>query len=85
MGPIHENPAQAVQAQLDLGATTAVAIHFGTFPLADDGQDEPLEALRTALRKAGPLRPRFWALGFGEGRDVPSDEAPAIDAQAPDR
>jgi L-ascorbate metabolism protein UlaG (beta-lactamase superfamily) len=71
MGMIHENPAQAVQAQRDLGASTAVAIHFGTFPLADDGQTEPLEALRVALQQAGPSRPRFWALGFGEGRDVP--------------
>jgi L-ascorbate metabolism protein UlaG (beta-lactamase superfamily) len=71
MGAIHESPAQAVQAQRDLGAGTAVAIHFGTFPLADDGQDDPLEALQAALKKAGPLRPRFWALGFGEGREVP--------------
>jgi L-ascorbate metabolism protein UlaG (beta-lactamase superfamily) len=82
MGPIHENPAQAVQAQLDLGASTAVAIHFGTFPLADDGQDEPLTDLRTALRNLGPSRPRFWVLGFGEGREVP---ASSVDAQAPDR
>ncbi len=73
MGAIHESPAQAVQAQRDLGASTAVAIHFGTFPLADDGQDEPVRALRAALRKAGPSAPRFWALGFGEGRDVPND------------
>jgi L-ascorbate metabolism protein UlaG (beta-lactamase superfamily) len=71
MGGIHENPSQAVQAQRDLGASTALAIHFGTFALADDGQDEPIQALRAALRRAGPLQPRFWVLGFGEGRDVP--------------
>ena len=40
-----------------------MAIHFGTFPLADDGQDEPQRAL------AG--QEHFWVLDFGEGRDVP--------------
>ena len=52
-------------------AATSVGIHFGTFHLADDGQDEPAMELRRAVEKAGEPRPRFWALEFGEGRDVP--------------
>jgi len=70
MGPVHENPAEAVQALKDLRAATAVAIHFGTFQLTDEGIDQPLADLETALAKEGP-RPRFLALGFGEGLDVP--------------
>jgi len=57
------SPEQAEKAGADLEAGISVAMHFGTFPLADDGQDEPQQAL------AG--KPRFWVLDFGEGRDVP--------------
>jgi L-ascorbate metabolism protein UlaG (beta-lactamase superfamily) len=69
MGRVHESPAQAAEAQRVLKAQTAVAIHFGTFPLADDGQDEPVEELRKAL--ATHPDQQFWVLDFGEGRDVP--------------
>lgn len=71
MGPVHETPAQAVDAMRDLGATTAVGMHFGTFELTDEGEDEPPADLAKALDAAGEPRPRFWVLGFGEGRDVP--------------
>ncbi len=68
MAPIHMSPAEAVQAALDLKATTAVPMHYGTFPLADDGEDEPVEVLEAVLKeKPAP----FAILGFGEGRDVP--------------
>jgi L-ascorbate metabolism protein UlaG (beta-lactamase superfamily) len=70
MGAVHTTPAEAVRAQLDLGAKVGVAIHFGTFPLADDGYHEPEKDLLTALDHASP-RPEFWVLDFGEGRDVP--------------
>jgi L-ascorbate metabolism protein UlaG (beta-lactamase superfamily) len=63
MAPVHMSPEQAQKAVADLEAGTSVAIHFGTFPLADDGQDEAQQAL------AG--KPRLWVLDFGEGREVP--------------
>ena len=61
MAPMHMSPAQAVQAQADLGAPVAVGMHFGTFQLADEGQDEA-QQVRSE---------RFWVLDFGEGRDAP--------------
>lgn len=68
MGPVHMSPKEAVQAALDLDARIAVPMHYGTFSLADDGEFEPVEALREAL----VARPApFAVLGFGEGRDVP--------------
>jgi L-ascorbate metabolism protein UlaG (beta-lactamase superfamily) len=70
MGGVHVTPAEAVAAHQALGASTSVAIHFGTFSLADDAQDDPPAALSAALAAQQP-RPRFWVLGFGEGRDVP--------------
>jgi L-ascorbate metabolism protein UlaG (beta-lactamase superfamily) len=74
MGSVHVSPAQAVQGQQDLGAKVAVGMHWGTFPLADEGCDEPVVALNKALdrtEKDSGVRPVFWVLGFGEGRDVP--------------
>ncbi len=71
MALVHLSPDEAVQAARVLGAGTSVAIHFGTFRLADDGQDAPVTLLNRALRSSRPEPLRFWALGFGEGRDVP--------------
>ncbi len=71
MSAVHMSPVQAVQASLDLQSTVAVPMHFGTFGLADDGEDEPVEALKTALlTKPAP----FKVLGFGEGLDVPPEQ-----------
>jgi hypothetical protein len=47
-----------------------VAIHFGTFRLADDGEDEPPLELKKEL-DARKEAHRFWTLDTGEGRDIP--------------
>jgi L-ascorbate metabolism protein UlaG (beta-lactamase superfamily) len=71
MGPIHMSPRQALLAHQDLEAGTSVAMHYGTFDLADDGETEPPEELRRAIAESKvPVKP-FWTLEFGEGRDVP--------------
>jgi L-ascorbate metabolism protein UlaG (beta-lactamase superfamily) len=69
MGPIHQSPAEAVQAAIDLGANFAVPMHYGTFALADDGEGEPLAELKAAMEKTPGSN--FVVVGFGEGRDVP--------------
>jgi L-ascorbate metabolism protein UlaG (beta-lactamase superfamily) len=71
MSAVHQTPAEAVAAADTLGAGTSVGIHFGTFSLADDGQDEPPAALSAALAAHPAPPPRLWVLGFGEGRAVP--------------
>ncbi len=71
MAGVHVSPEEAVVAHETLGAGTSVGIHFGTFPLADDGQDEPPLALRAALaRRPEGQRPRFLVLAPGEGRTL---------------
>lgn len=66
MGPIHCDPAGAVQIHDDVGSLQSVAIHFGTFPLADDGQTEPVDDLQTALAQKGIATDRFVALKAGQ-------------------
>jgi L-ascorbate metabolism protein UlaG (beta-lactamase superfamily) len=70
MGPVHTTPAQAVQAQIDLGARVGVGIHYATFQLADEGYHQPVRDLLTALDHKKE-RPDFRALSFGEPLDVP--------------
>jgi L-ascorbate metabolism protein UlaG (beta-lactamase superfamily) len=72
MSGVHIGPVEAVAAHDTLAAGTSLAIHFGTFPLGDDAQDEAPQLLEATLAKRGSARPRFWLLGFGEGRDVPA-------------
>ena len=45
MSPVHMTPEDAVRAHEILGAKTSIAIHHGTFQLADDGLDTPREQL----------------------------------------
>ena len=68
MSPIHCSPAQAVQIHFDVNASQSIATHFGTFPLADDGEDEPTTELAEALKQATLVKEKFLVLKEGEGR-----------------
>jgi L-ascorbate metabolism protein UlaG (beta-lactamase superfamily) len=46
MSPVHMSPDEAVRAHEILGAKTSIAIHHGTFQLADEGIDTPRKRLR---------------------------------------
>jgi L-ascorbate metabolism protein UlaG (beta-lactamase superfamily) len=50
MSSVHMNPEDAVRAHRILGARTSIAIHHGTFQLADEGLDTP----KTRLRECAP-------------------------------
>src|SRR5258706_15506303 len=63
---VHMNPEEAVQAHLDLEASTSVGMHFGTFQMTTEGIDEPLRALEDARRARNVEPSRFRPLGFGE-------------------
>ena len=72
MRPAHMNPADAVQAHLDLQARLSVAMHFGTFRLTDEARDEPPQQLGEALDARGVPRDRFRVLPPGQTLTVPS-------------
>jgi L-ascorbate metabolism protein UlaG (beta-lactamase superfamily) len=46
MSPVHMGPDEAVRAHGILGAQTSIAIHHGTFQLADEAIDTPRRELR---------------------------------------
>jgi L-ascorbate metabolism protein UlaG (beta-lactamase superfamily) len=71
MGEVHCSPRESVRAHKVLGTRLSVASHFGTFPLADDGEDEPIERLAAALQEEGLCSCQFRILGFGEAWAVP--------------
>ncbi len=50
------------------GEKMTFGIHFGTFRLADDGQDQPVTDLRAALEAANGDRSRFWVPENGDRR-----------------
>lgn len=66
MKDIHMNPAEAVQAHLDLGARQSIAMHFGTFQLTPEGMDEPVRELAKALPDNAVPQDRFLAVEIGE-------------------
>ncbi len=72
MGDIHMNPFDAVHAFQDLGAAWALAMHYGTFQLADEGYEEPLQMLEIAKEKEGLSAARFMSKEFGEGWEIPA-------------
>lgn len=68
MRPMHLNPADAVQAYLDLKADIFIPSHWGTFDLADEPLDEPPLKLKEEIRKVALDSTKFWIMQHGEYR-----------------
>ncbi|MEW9667778.1 MBL fold metallo-hydrolase [Ammoniphilus sp. 3BR4] len=66
MGMQHVSPEEAVQAFLDLRATTFIPMHYSTFRLADDTPWEALVRLQTEWKRRGLERDRLAILRLGE-------------------
>ncbi|MFN2441192.1 MAG: MBL fold metallo-hydrolase [Thermoanaerobaculia bacterium] len=70
MAPVHIGPEEAIRAHRTLGARRSMVMHFGTFPLGDDGIDEAPQLLRTLLRNVPRSgRPDIWIPEQGESRE----------------
>jgi L-ascorbate metabolism protein UlaG (beta-lactamase superfamily) len=66
MSPVHMAPEEAVRAHEILGAKTSIAIHHGTFQLADEGIDTPQKQLM-----AGKRDDLFLILRNGQSAEIP--------------
>jgi N-acyl-phosphatidylethanolamine-hydrolysing phospholipase D len=64
----HMNPEEAVQSALDIQAQKAVAIHFGTFDLADEPIGEPAMRFKQAAKISALKLDKTWVLDIGETR-----------------
>jgi L-ascorbate metabolism protein UlaG (beta-lactamase superfamily) len=68
MSPIHCSPEESVKIHLEIKTKQSIATHFGTFPLADDGQFEPEEELQKALEVQGIPPEQFLIMEEGTVR-----------------
>jgi N-acyl-phosphatidylethanolamine-hydrolysing phospholipase D len=66
---VHLDPAEAVQAAVDLRADKFVGMHWGTFDLTDEPLDEPALWFRAEAEKRGLDDDRAWLMAVGETRD----------------
>jgi L-ascorbate metabolism protein UlaG (beta-lactamase superfamily) len=66
MSPIHVSPEGSTRIHSDVLSETSIAMHFGTFALADEGEDDPLTELERAMEKCDIDRDYFLALRNGE-------------------
>ncbi|MEO7272173.1 MAG: MBL fold metallo-hydrolase [Vicinamibacterales bacterium] len=65
MRAVHMNPAEAVQAHVELESGDSIGMHFGTFQLTTEGMDEPTTALAEALEARDISPSRFRTIPFG--------------------
>jgi len=68
MKSVHLTPEEAVQASVDLKASTLLGIHWGTFDLAEEPLDEPPGRMLAEARRRGIPSERAWILKIGETR-----------------
>jgi L-ascorbate metabolism protein UlaG (beta-lactamase superfamily) len=61
MSPIHTSPADAVKIHQIINSPQSIGMHFGTFPLADDSMEDPVNDLKIALEKEGVPESEFIA------------------------
>jgi L-ascorbate metabolism protein UlaG (beta-lactamase superfamily) len=71
MSPVHMTPDEALRAHKILGARTSIAIHHGTFQLADEGIDAPKQQLIACSRNESLLAPPFLVLNNGQFAHLP--------------
>jgi len=64
----HMNPEEAIQAALDLEATHALAMHYGTFDLSDEPLGEPPKRFKKAAVQTRLGESEAWLLKIGETR-----------------
>lgn len=71
MAPVHVDPAEALKVHADVQSEFSIGMHYGTFPLADDSQYDPLTDLKEALEQSGLTEEEFRIMEEGSQFTVP--------------
>ena len=66
MSPIHISPDESVLVHKDVQSKKSIAMHFGTFPLADDNPERSQQELMKALEKQDLSDQEFMIPDEGE-------------------
>ena len=70
MRPQHVNPEEAVQMHVDLKSKYSLGIHWGTFILTTEPEDEPPKRLSQALQDQSIPPQAFVTSNIGEVKRV---------------
>lgn len=70
MSAMHMEPYEAIDAMSDLGAKRMVPVHYDTFFNTLDGKNEPLDALKRAMRMKELDEDRVMTMEIGEERVI---------------
>jgi L-ascorbate metabolism protein UlaG (beta-lactamase superfamily) len=73
MCAVHISPKDAIRVARVLGAEVSIPMHYYTFHLGDDGQDEPEQVLREELTRSPDVR--FEMMRPGEVRELQATRA----------
>lgn len=65
MAPIHTSPKDAVRNHEEIGSRVSIGMHYGTFPLADDSEDDPRREIENLKREGSIGQDEFLVLGEG--------------------
>jgi N-acyl-phosphatidylethanolamine-hydrolysing phospholipase D len=68
MHAVHTTPEEALRIGRDVRARRVVAMHFGTFDLADEPPAEPPQRFRAEAERLGLRADRAWVMSVGETR-----------------
>lgn len=66
MSPVHVDPEEAIKVHKEVNAEISFGMHFGTFPLADDGMMDPVNDFAEALQKPENAGVNFKLLTEGD-------------------
>lgn len=67
MQAVHASPEESLKMHLYINAQTSIGSHFGTFPLADEGMNDPAKDLARALERTNTPPSTFIVPKEGEG------------------
>jgi N-acyl-phosphatidylethanolamine-hydrolysing phospholipase D len=66
MSAIHMNPSEAIQVHKQVRSKQSIGIHWGSFPLAAEGHNEPRITLKEEMQKSGLPIDQFTTMEIGQ-------------------